>query len=209
VTFPVEQTCCGQLHGNAGYAREAVALVRRFVDVFGASEAVVAPSSSCVAMVREQYGALAREAGDAGLERQVAALAPRVFELSEFLVGQLDIEDVGAIFPHRVTYHPACHSLRVLKVGDAPLRLLRKVAGIELRELPAAESCCGFGGTFAVKNSATSVAMLTDKLEAIGDSGAEVVCAADNSCLLHVGGGLSRQGSPIKVMHIAEILASR
>ncbi len=209
VSFPLEQTCCGQLHGNSGYGREALALVRRFVDVFGDCEAVVSPSGSCVLMVREQYAALAREAGDEELLQRVTALAPRVFELTQFLVHELGVEDVGGSFPHHVTYHPACHSLRGLGIGDAPLRLLKNVAGIRLCHLPEAESCCGFGGTFAVKNADTSAAMLTDKLRAILDTGAEVVCSADNSCLLHVGGGLSRQRSGVRTMHVAEILASR
>jgi L-lactate dehydrogenase complex protein LldE len=209
VAFPLEQTCCGQMHGNSGYGHDALALVRRFVEVFEGFEAVVSPSGSCVLMVREQYAALAREAGDQKLLNRVSALAPRVFELTQFLVHELGVEDVGASFPHRVTYHPACHSLRGLKIGDAPLRLLRNVAGIQVSELPQADSCCGFGGTFAVKNADTSTAMLTDKLRAVLDTGAEVVCSADNSCLLHIGGGLSRQRSGVRAMHVAEILASR
>jgi L-lactate dehydrogenase complex protein LldE len=209
VEFPLEQTCCGQMHANSGYGADALPLVRRFADVFDGYEAVVSPSGSCVAMVREQYAALAREAGDAGLLQRVEALGPRVFELTQFLVEELGVEDVGAAFPHRVTYHPACHALRALGIGDAPLRLLRNVAGIDLVELPQAETCCGFGGTFAVKNTDTSAAMLTDKLRAVLDTGAEVVCSADNSCLLHVGGGLSRQRSGVRAMHVAEILATR
>ncbi len=209
VVFPVEQTCCGQMHGNSGYAREALPLVRRFVDVFGGFDAIVSPSGSCVAMVREQYAALARQAGDDELLAAVTALGPRVFELTQFLVGELGVEDVGARFAQRVTYHPACHSLRALGIGDAPLRLLRNVEGIELVELPEALTCCGFGGTFAVKNADTSAAMLADKLSAVEATGADVVCSADNSCLLHVGGGLSRAGRPVRAMHVAEILASR
>jgi L-lactate dehydrogenase complex protein LldE len=209
VEFPLEQTCCGQMHANSGYGRDALPLVRRFVDVFEGHDAVVSPSGSCVAMVREQYAALAKEAGDAELLRRVEALGPRVFELTQFLADELGVEDVGAAFPHRVTYHPACHALRALGIGDAPLRLLRNVAGIDLVELPQAETCCGFGGTFAVKNADTSAAMLTDKLRAVLDTGAEVVCSADNSCLLHVGGGLSRQRAGVRAMHVAEILASR
>jgi L-lactate dehydrogenase complex protein LldE len=209
VEFPLEQTCCGQMHANSGYGKDALPLVRRFADVFEGYEAVVSPSGSCVAMVREQYAALAREAGDEELLRRVEALGPRVFELTQFLVDELGVEDVGAAFPHRVTYHPACHALRALGIGDAPLRLLRNVAGIDLVELPQAETCCGFGGTFAVKNADTSAAMLTDKMRAVLDTGAEVVCAADNSCLLHVGGGLSRQRSGVRAMHVAEILAAR
>jgi L-lactate dehydrogenase complex protein LldE len=209
VAFPPEQTCCGQMHGNSGYGADALVLARRFTDVFAGFDAVVSPSGSCVAMVREQYAALAREAGDDALLERVAALAPRVFELTQFLVGELGVDDVGAVFPHRVTYHPACHALRALGIGDAPLRLLRNVAGLELVELPQATTCCGFGGTFAVKNADTSAAMLTDKLRAVLDTGAEVVCSADNSCLLHIGGGLSRQRSGVRAMHVAEILAAR
>jgi L-lactate dehydrogenase complex protein LldE len=209
VDFPLEQTCCGQMHANSGYGHEALGLVRRFVRVFGAAEAVVTPSGSCAAMVREGYERLAAEAGDEALAADVRALAPRVLELSEFLVDRLGVEDVGAAFPHRVTYHPTCHSLRLLKVGDAPLRLLRAVSGIDLVELPEAEQCCGFGGTFALKNADTSTAMLTDKLRRILDTQAEVCTAADNSCLMHIGGGLQRARAGVRVMHMAEILASR
>lgn len=209
VAFPEEQTCCGQMHANSGYGREALPLMRRFAEVFAGFDAIVSPSGSCVAMVREQYPVLARETGDAALADAVGALGPRTFELTQYLVGQLGVEDVGARFPHRVTYHPACHSLRALGIGDAPLRLLRHVEGIDLVELPDAQTCCGFGGTFAVKNADTSAAMLADKLGAVGASGAEVVCSADNSCLLHIGGGLSRAGGRVRAMHVAEILASR
>lgn len=211
VAFPLEQTCCGQMHANSGYAAEAMPLLRRFVRVFGdpGYDAVVAPSGSCVAMVREHYARLADAAGDGGLAGAVAELVPRVFELSEFLVGELGVADVGAYFPHRVAYHPSCHSLRMLRVGEAPLALLRAVRGIELVELPEAESCCGFGGTFAVKNAEVSAAMLADKLRAILDTRAEVCTALDSSCLLHIGGGLSRQRTGVRTMHVAEILAAR
>jgi L-lactate dehydrogenase complex protein LldE len=138
----------------------------------------------------------------------VRALAPRVFELAEFLVGELGVQDVGAYFPHRVTYHPSCHALRILRVGDAPLHLLRSVRGIDLVELPEASSCCGFGGTFAVKNADTSAAMLADKLRAILDTGAEVCTALDCSCLMHIGGGLTRQRTGVRTAHLAEILAA-
>jgi L-lactate dehydrogenase complex protein LldE len=136
------------------------------------------------------------------------AFAAHVFEFSEFLVSHLGVEDVGAYFPHRVTYHPTCHSLRVTKVGDAPLRLLRGVRGLELVDLPEAAECCGFGGTFAVKNAETSTAMLTDKCNAILSTGAEVCTAVDNSCLMQIGGGLARQRAGVRTMHLAEILAS-
>jgi L-lactate dehydrogenase complex protein LldE len=207
VDFPLEQTCCGQMHFNTGYAPETVPLVRRFVRTFADSEVVVSPSASCVGMVRDYYPRVAEIAGDAGLAREVDALVPRVLELTELLVDRLKTEDVGAFFPHRVTYHPTCHSLRMLNVGDRPLRLLRAVKGIDLRELPEASECCGFGGTFAVKNADTSIAMLTDKVRTILDTGAEVCAAADNSCLMHIGGALSRQRAGVRTMHIAEILA--
>jgi L-lactate dehydrogenase complex protein LldE len=130
-------------------------------------------------------------------------------ELSELLVHRLGIEDVGATFPHRVAYHPTCHSLRVTRVGDAPLRLLRQVRELELVELANARECCGFGGTFAIKNAETSSAMLADKCDAVEDSGAEICTALDGSCLLQIGGGLSRRGSSTRVVHLAEVLASR
>ncbi|MFH5883924.1 (Fe-S)-binding protein [Halalkalibaculum sp. DA3122] len=208
VEFPMEQTCCGQMHYNTGYHDEAIPLVRKFVEVFGDAEAIVAPSASCVAMVHEFYHKVAERAEDRGLAREVDRVVPRVFELSQFLVDELGVEDVGAYYPHRVTYHPTCHSLRMLKVGDAPLRLLHNVKGLDLIELPAAEECCGFGGTFAVKNADTSMAMLGDKIRHIKDTGAEVCIAGDNSCLMHIGGALQRQRGGVKTVHLAEILAS-
>ncbi|MGA9858628.1 MAG: (Fe-S)-binding protein [Solirubrobacteraceae bacterium] len=207
VDFPLEQTCCGQMHFNTGYATEAIPLVRRFVEVFSDSELIVSPSASCVGMVRDYYPRVAELAGDAGLAAAVAELRPRVLELSELLVDQLGVEDVGAHFPHRVTYHPTCHSLRMLKVADRPLRLLRAVGGIDLVELPEATQCCGFGGTFAIKNADTSAAMLTDKVRAILDTRAEVCVSADNSCLMHISGALSRQQTGVRTMHLAEVLA--
>ncbi len=208
VDFPLDQTCCGQMHFNTGYQREALPLVRRFVQVFQHAQLVVAPSASCVAMVRDLYPLAAELANDHALADAVSALTPRVFELCEFLVYQLGLEDVGAYYPHRVTYHPTCHSLRVLELGDAPLRLLRAVRGIDLVDLPNAAECCGFGGTFAVKNADTSLAMLSDKLRAILDTRAEVCAAADNSCLMQIGGALHRHRTGVRVVHLAEILAS-
>src|SRR3954452_9946441 len=166
VDFQLEQTCCGQMHWNTGYADETLPLVRRFMRVFGDAEVVVTPSASCAAMVREHYRRAARRAGDRGLERAVDALAPRVLELTELLVDRLGVEDVGAYYPHRVTYHPTCHGLRMLRLGDKPLRLLRAVAGLELVDLPGGEECCGFGGMFAMKNAGVSGAMLADKCAA-------------------------------------------
>ena len=208
VDFPMDQTCCGQMHYNTGYQLEAIPLIRRFVEIFETAEVVVSPSASCVGMVRHMYPHAAELAGDPDLARAVEAIAPKVFELSEFLVQKLGVEDVGAYYPHRVTYHPTCHSLRMLRVGDAPLKLLRAVRGIDLVELPRAEECCGFGGTFAVKNADTSMAMLGDKLRAILDTRAEVCVAADNSCLMHIGGALHRQRAGVGAVHLAEILAS-
>lgn len=206
VEFKRQQTCCGQMHLNTGYRPEAAALAKRFVRIFGDAELVVAPSASCVGTVRDLYPTLVE--GDPAWEREVAELVPRVVELSELLVGRLGVEDVGAAFPHRVTYHPTCHSLRMLHVGDAPCRLLRAVKGLELVELPDAAECCGFGGTFAVKNAETSAAILADKIQRIAETEADVCAAADNSCLLHIGGGLSRAGLPVRTMHLAEILAA-
>jgi L-lactate dehydrogenase complex protein LldE len=208
VDFPEEQTCCGQMHANTGYAQEAIPLVRRFVRAFADAEVVVSPSASCVGMVRDQYPKLAELSGDPGLAREVEALRPRVLELSELLVDRLGLTDVGAYYPHRVTYHPTCHGLRGLRLGNRPLALLRAVDGIDLVELPQAEECCGFGGTFAVKNADTSAAMLADKLRTIAETNAEVCTAGDNSCLMHIGGGLSRQGAATRAVHLAEILAS-
>ena len=208
VEFPLAQTCCGQMHFNTGYQREAMPLVRRFVEVFSPYEAVVAPSGSCVGMVRELYPMAAELAGDTRLAADVEALAPKVFELSEFLVKKLELTDVGAYYPHRVTYHPTCHSLRMLGVGDAPLQLLRAVRGIDFVELPEAKECCGFGGTFAVKNADTSMAMLGDKIRHLLDTEAEVCTAGDNSCLMHIGGGLKRLRAGVETVHLAEILAS-
>jgi L-lactate dehydrogenase complex protein LldE len=205
VEFPRRQTCCGQMHLNTGYRAEARALARRFVSVFDEAHVVVSPSASCVGTVREFYPELAD--GDPVFEREVESLLPRVLELSEFLVDRLGVEDVGAAFPHRVAYHPTCHSLRVLRVGERPLRLLRAVRGLDLVDVPRATECCGFGGTFAIKNADTSAAMLMDKIKGVLDTGATVCAAADNSCLLHIGGALSRLRSGVRTAHLAEILA--
>ncbi|MGV9713595.1 (Fe-S)-binding protein [Gordonia sp. NPDC003424] len=208
VEFPVEQTCCGQMFTNTGYADEAIPGVRKFVDVFDGYDAVVAPSGSCVGSIRHQHPGIADRAGDPGLRRAVDEMTPRVYELSEFLVDKLGVTDVGAYFPHRVTYHPTCHSLRMLRVGDKPLQLLRNVRGIDLVELPAADQCCGFGGTFAVKNADVSVAMGGDKVANVKETRSEVLVASDNSCLAHIGGLLTRERAGIRTMHLAEILAS-
>jgi len=213
VVFPQDQTCCGQMHTNTGYQRDAVGLVRHHVEVFERAladgcEAIVAPSGSCAGSVRHQHAVVARRAGDEELARRAESVAAQTYELSQLLVDVLQVTDVGASYPHRVTYHPTCHSLRLLGVGDAPLRLLRAVRGIDLVELPAFDTCCGFGGTFSVKNADTSTAMLADKMSAVLSTRAEVVTAGDASCLMHIGGGLSRLRTGVRPVHLAEILAS-
>ena len=208
VDFPLEQTCCGQMHYNTGYQREAVPLMRRFVEIFSDAEAVCIPSSSCVAMIRDHYPKMAEATGEVALVQAVERLLPRVYEFSELLVNKLGLEDVGAYYPHRVTYHASCHSLRGLQVGDLPLRLLRNVRGIDLVELQDVDQCCGFGGTFAVKMGEVSAAMLADKIRCVEDTRAEVCTALDNSCLMHIFGGLHRLRAGIRTVHLAEILAS-
>ncbi|CCH18528.1 (Fe-S)-binding protein [Micromonospora lupini] len=208
VVFPQEQTCCGQMHVNTGYQREAVPLVRRHVRVFDPYDVIVAPSGSCVGSVRHQHATVARRAGDVRLASRAESVAERTYELSELLVDVLGVTDVGAYYPHRVTYHPTCHSLRMLRVGDRPRQLLGAVRGLDLVELPAAEQCCGFGGTFAVKNPETSTAMLADKMRHVLSTGADVCAAGDVSCLMHIGGGLSRLRTGVRTVHLAEILAS-
>ena len=212
VDFPAGQTCCGQAHYNTGYRHQAEPLARRLADVFRDYEAVVTPSGSCAAMVREQYPRLGERARAEGrgttLGTALAPLVERTYELTEFLVDVLGVTDVGAYYPHKVTYHPTCHGLRSLRLGDRPRRLLEAVRGLELVELPGAEECCGFGGTFAVKNSDVSAAMGTDKVRDAAATGAEVLCAADNSCLMHLGGITARLRSGIRPVHIADILAS-
>ncbi|MBB3042490.1 L-lactate dehydrogenase complex protein LldE [Nocardioides soli] len=208
VEFPESQTCCAQPMVNTGYLDEAVPVVRNFVEAFEGYDAVVTPSGSCAGCARHQHAIVARRGADPALAAAVEATSARVYELSEFLVDVLGVTDVGAYYPHTVTYHPTCHSLRMLGVGDRPRRLLERVRGLTLRELPAADQCCGFGGTFAVKNAETSVAMGSDKARHVRDTGAEVLVAGDNSCLTHIGGLLSRQQSGVRTVHLAEILAS-
>ena len=197
VEFPREQTCCGQMHFNAGHVDAARTLARRFVEIFDPYEAIVTPSGSCAAHVRTHVPALVPD------DRGVPG---RTRELSELLVERGPV-DLGSSFRGSVTYHPTCHSLRLLRVGDGPLSLLRSVAGVEVVELTDAEECCGFGGTFAVKNADVSSAMLDAKLDSIVASGADAVCACDASCLMHIGGGLRRRGSQVRPVHLAEVLA--
>src|SRR5262245_2783500 len=181
---------------------------RRYVEVFEDCAVIVVPSGSCTGSVRHQHAMVARRFGDEKLASRAEAVAARTFELSELLIDVLGVEDVGAYYPHRVTYHPTCHSLRLLRVGDRPVRLLRNVAGLDLVELPDAEVCCGFGGTFAVKNADVSTAMLADKMRGVLATRAEVCTAGDSSCLMHIGGRLSRLNAGTRTVHLAEILAS-
>jgi L-lactate dehydrogenase complex protein LldE len=208
VDFPPGQTCCGQMHWNTGYQEEGYPLLRRFVEQFRGSETVVCPSTSCVAMMRDHYPLMAERLKDVELQREVAELLPRVWEFSEFLTKKLGLEDVGAYYPHRVTYHASCHGLRSLHVGDGPMKLLRAVKGIDLVQIENLETCCGFGGTFAIKNAEVSSAMLSDKIRCVLNTRAECVTACDNSCLMHIGGALHRERTGVRSVHLAEILAS-
>jgi L-lactate dehydrogenase complex protein LldE len=196
------------MHWNTGYQEEARPLLPRFIEQFRGAEAIVVPSSSCVAMMRDHYPKMAAQSGDAKLQQDVAEILPRVYEFSEFLTRGLGLEDVGAYYPHRVTYHASCHGLRMLDLGDGPQRLLRAVKGIDLVPLEGLEQCCGFGGTFAVKNAEVSSAMLSEKTTAVLNTKAEVCTASDNSCLMHILGGLHRQRTGVRTVHLAEILAS-
>jgi L-lactate dehydrogenase complex protein LldE len=207
VEFPSAQTCCGQIAFNDGFWPEARPLARRFLETFGAADAIVAPSGSCAAMVRDFYPVLLQ--GEPELAERARDLGEHTYELSEFLVDILHCDDVGAQFPHRVSYHPSCHGLRFLGVADQPLRLLARVRGLTLIPLPRAEECCGFGGMFSVKFAGLSASMLSAKLDAIAASAADVVTATDVSCLMHIAGGLSRTGGRTRAMHLAEILASQ
>jgi len=205
VSFPDAQTCCGQPTFNDGFWADAAGLARRFLDVFADAPQIVVPSGSCAAMIREWYPRLLRD--DPARAERARAIGHRTYELSEYLVRVLQLTDIGARFPAAVAYHPACHGLRGLHLREEPLALLREIRDLRLVPLPAAEECCGFGGFFAVKFSGLSGAMLEAKIRAIESSGAEVVTATDVSCLMHIAGGLTRRGSKIRVMHVAEVLA--
>jgi L-lactate dehydrogenase complex protein LldE len=208
VEFRAEQTCCGQMHYNTGYADDALTLLRRFVDVFRDAELICVPSASCVAMMREHYPKLAERSGDHELTSAVDQLLPRIFEFSELLVDRLRVTDVGARYPHVVTLHTSCHSLRSLHAAEQPRTLLRAVQDLTIVDLPHADECCGFGGTFAVKNAEVSAAMMTDKINAVLSSGAQVCTATDNSCLMQIDGGLRRRNAGVRCVHLAEILAA-
>jgi L-lactate dehydrogenase complex protein LldE len=205
IHFPQNQTCCGQPAFNAGFWDEARPVAERFVQVFAGAETVVCPSGSCTAMVRSFFPELL---ASSPLREEAAALALRVFEFSEFLVDVAGASDVGACFPHKVTYHDSCHLLRELHIRRQPRELLRHVRGLELLELDSAEECCGFGGVFSVKFPEISGAMGDVKCGHIKATGAEFVTACDPSCLLHLEGVLRRQGARARTLHLASILAS-
>jgi len=211
VSFNQAQTCCGQGAFNIGYRPEARSMAEHFLKVFENDPAdfIVAPSGSCTAMVRNFYGELFPGADDHGWRDRLGRVKPRLREFSEFIVNGLGVEDVGASFAHRVTYHDACHLLRELGISDQPRRLIRSVRNLDLIEMEAADTCCGFGGTFSVKYGEISNAILQDKLARIANSGAEYVIANDSSCLMQIAGGLSRAGSSVKTMHLAELLAKQ
>ncbi|MGO4384460.1 (Fe-S)-binding protein [Specibacter sp. RAF43] len=214
VIFPAGQACCGQMHINSGYFQEALPVVANHVRAFDTEDydVAVAPSGSCVASVKHQQAMVARRCGDDALAARAAAVGAKTYELSQLLTDVLGVTDaagqLGSHFPHKVTYHPSCHGMRLLHLGDRQLNLLASVGGIELVVLPEAEQCCGFGGTFALKNADVSSAMLADKTANIRGTGAELCTGGDASCLMHIGGGLSRQGSDAGTLHFAEILAS-
>ena len=214
VIFPSGQACCGQMHINSGYMDEALPVVANHVAAFEAEtyDVAVAPSGSCVASVKHQHPILAERCGDAALKARAEAVGAKTYELSQLLVDVLGVtnaaEQLGSHFAHKVTYHPSCHGMRLLKLQDRQLNLLRSVGGIEVIELPEADQCCGFGGTFALKNAEVSSAMLADKVRTIESTGAGLCAGGDASCLLHIGGGLSRSNSPAATLHLADILAS-
>jgi L-lactate dehydrogenase complex protein LldE len=205
--FPEDQTCCGQPAFNSGYRSEARIVARHFLDVFESSETIVVPSGSCTAMIVHHFAELFHKEPET-LER-VHALERRTWEFSSFLTEVAGVEDVGARFEDVVTFHDGCHALRELRIREAPRRLLARVEGLELRELTPAEECCGFGGTFAVKFDELSGAMARTKIEAIVRTGARTVVSLDPSCLMQIQGALSRAGSTVRTMHLAEVLASR
>jgi L-lactate dehydrogenase complex protein LldE len=207
LTFRREQTCCGQMHANTGFRKEAFSQALNFIRLYQDAEAVVIPSTSCVSMIRDQYRGLVHELGDTSLQDAFSSLLPRVYELSEFLCDALGVDDVGAYFPHHVTYHASCHGLRSLRVGDRPFRLLSKVRSLTHVPIVNLDRCCGFGGTFSIKNGDVSSAMLAEKLQSIVSTGAEYCTALDNSCLMHLGGAMHRQFHAMKTIHLAEILA--
>lgn len=205
VDFPTQQTCCGQPAFNAGHWQDAKEVASRFIDVFHDAEVIVSPSGSCTSMVKKFYGELFKDSHS----DEIRKISQKTFEFTEFLVQKLRIQDVGATFNKRVTWHDGCHALRELNLKQEPRALLRSVRGLQLIEMSECETCCGFGGTFSVKFPDISVAMDEVKVASIEASGAECVVSSDSSCLMQIKGLLEKRSSPIKTYHIAEVLASR
>ncbi len=207
VDFPPAQTCCGQPAFNTGYTDEARKIARHFFDVFCDSEIIIVPSGSCGSMIAHHFSDIFEQ--DPKLLAEARSLAPRVWEFSRFLTEVARVDDVGARFEGVVTYHDSCHALRELHIKDGPRRLLSNVRGLSLKEMSAAEECCGFGGTFSVKFAEVSSAMARTKIDSIQMTGASTVVSIDSSCLMQLQGVIDRAGLPIKTMHLAEVLASR
>lgn len=205
VDFPEGQTCCGQSLWNSGFRAEAAALARRHLAAFAGSEYIVAPSGSCAGMVHRHYEELFRD--EPALREQARQVAARTYELSQFLVEVLGVEDLGATYKGRAVYHNGCHMARVLGVSDPPLRLLRRVRGLELAEMERQDLCCGFGGTFSIKQPAISVAMADEKIEHLNAAGADLLVGADPGCLMQLEGRLRRRGSRVRALHLATLLA--
>lgn len=206
IDFPESQICCGQPAYNSGYTKEAKEAMKRMIEAFQNAEYVVSPSGSCAYMFHE-YPHIFR--GDPVWEPKAKALAEKTFELTQFIVDVLQVEDVGATFKGNATYHTSCHMTRLLGVKDAPMILLKNVKGLNFTELPGKEHCCGFGGTFAVKMAQISEQMVDEKVHHVEETEADYLIGADAGCLMNIGGRMERKGKPIKVMHIAEILNSR
>ena len=214
VVFPPGQGCCSQMHVNSGYFDDALPVVRNHVQAFSAADydVAVAPSGSCVASLGHQQPMIARAGGDETLAQEAAAVAATTYELSQLLTDVLGVHDaaaqLGSWFPHRVTYHPSCHGMRLLRLGDRQKDLVASVGDLDLVELPDAEECCGFGGTFSFKNPDVSAAMAEEKIDNIVSTGAELCTGGDASCLMHLGGAMNRRGTGAGTVHFAEILAS-
>lgn len=204
VHFPEAQTCCGQPAFNSGYWEDARKSARTLLEAFDDSDFVLSPSGSCTGMVRHYYPKLFQH--DPELLAKAEALGEKTYEFTQFLVGVLGVTDLGAVFPRKVTYHPSCHGARLLGIKDEPASLLEQVRGLELVPLPHAEDCCGFGGTFAVKMSDISGAMVAEKSDHVLETEAEVLVGLDMGCLMNISGSLLHRGKPVKVMHLAELL---
>lgn len=215
VLFPDDQTCCGQPAFNAGYRSDAREMARHFVDVFwplidqDKIDAIVAPGGSCVAMVKNSYPILFGDAGDTRWQQQAIEVGKRTYELTQYLVDILGVEDAGVSYNGTLTYHPCCHLLRELRVDRQPRLLLGGLKGATVTDLPGSDECCGFGGMFAIKNAAISTSMGRRKVENIQRSGADVVVVNDVSCMTHLNGLFERQGSSCRALHMAELLIGR